>query len=767
MPKQRSLRVYFIEHHDRRHTGILMRKWGGFFDRPPPSAYGDSQDAVLESLDTQLRQRELDEDESLERYLWEEHFSLRRVDVDVFPQALVRGRPVIGKKNIPIRLNYAWTELGGGGYQIMLPRFGWWFVLEDLDIAADVLRNGVSTYLLGEQTHSIYDFRQETDEFVVEWSPKRNLHFEKPPSFFDVLEFPNLAGLAEELVQKAFRKRLPPVVSRRPLDSVERELVDRPFPPPLLLVGGSGVGKSTWVRGLAEHYASRRRDKKSEPPPRIWRIPGEQFIAGMVYLGQWQQRVLDIVEELRYEGDYLYVDRLTSIVRPQSDGVSVADLMLPALQAEEISLIAECSESELQRVRERSPGLLSQFRILRIGETPRAQMAALVPAYLARKAPWLCLDPLALKRALRFLAHYQRHLCFPGKGFRFLDWLIEQTGSDETRTKLLLAPDLTEAFSRYSGLPVSILSEGSSMDSKAICDALASRVVGQDEACRISGRVLARFKAGIDDPDKPVGSLFFVGPTGVGKTELSKQLARFLFGDEDRLIRIDMSEHAFPGSAQRLLRTGSGGGSLVEKVRRQPLSVVLLDEIEKAHPEVFDLILGILGEGRLSDALGRLVDFRMTLIVMTSNLGTSDADTPGFGDESGMNFAATVRKHFRPEFFNRLDVVVPFRPLAPADVRRIVDLELTKAVRRTGLTKRRIELRVSPEAMDRLAQLGFHRKRGARPLKRVIEERVMTPIAVQLAGDPETKNREIRVVPEDSEAWRRLSAEERRWTVFV
>ncbi len=590
---------------------------------------------------------------------------------------------------------------------------------------------------------------------------------DKAPSFFDVSEFPNLTGLAEELVQKAFRRRLPPVVSRGPFDSVERELVNRPFPPPLLLVGGSGVGKSTWIRGLAEHYARRRRDKKSEPPPRIWRIAGEQFIAGMVYLGQWQQRVLDIIEELRYEGDYLYVDRLTSIVSPQTDGVSVADLMLPALQSEEISLIAECSESELQRVRERSPGLLSHFRIIRIEETPQDQMAALVPAYLARKAPWLSLDPLALQRALRFLAHYQRHLCFPGKAFRFLDWLIEQTGGDAPRTKLFLVPELTEAFSRYSGLPVSILSEDISMDSKAIGDTLASRVVGQDEACRTCSRVLARFKAGIDDPDKPVGSLFFVGPTGVGKTELSKQIARFLFGDEERLVRIDMSEFAFPGSAQRLLRTGSGGGSLVEKVRRQPLSVVLLDEIEKAHSEVFDLLLGILGEGRLSDASGRLVDFRMTLIVMTSNLGTSDSDTLGFGDESRMNFAATVKKHFRPEFFNRLDVVVPFVPLAPADVRRIVDLELTKAMRRTGLTKRRIELRVSTEAMDRLAQLGFHPKRGARPLKRVIEERVVTPIAVQLARNPETKDREIRVVPEDSETWRVLSASEKQWTVPV
>ncbi len=305
------------------------------------------------------------------------------------------------------------------------------------------------------------------------------------------------------------------------------------------------------------------------------------------------------------------------------------------------------------------------------------------------------------------------------------------------------------------------------MDSSAISEALAKHVVGQDEACRTCSRVLARFKAGIDDPDKPLGNLFFVGPTGVGKTELAKQLARFLFGDEGRLIRIDMSELAFAGSAQRLLQTGSGGGSLAERVRRQPLSVILLDEIEKAHPEVFDLLLGILGEGRLTDALGRLADFRMTLIVMTSNLGTSDAEAPGFGEDPKMNYTATVKTQFRPEFFNRLDVVVPFRPLAPADVRRIVDLELTKAMQRTGLTKRRLQLQVSSEAMDRLAQIGFHPKRGARPLKRLIEERVMTPIAVRLARYPDTKDREIRVVREGSNLWRALDAREKEWAITV
>jgi ATP-dependent Clp protease ATP-binding subunit ClpC len=274
---------------------------------------------------------------------------------------------------------------------------------------------------------------------------------------------------------------------------------------------------------------------------------------------------------------------------------------------------------------------------------------------------------------------------------------------------------------------------------------LRRSVVGQDEACSVAARVLARFKAGMNDPERPLGTLLFVGPTGVGKTELARALARFMFSDEARMVRLDMSEYMFPGSAQRLLDTGAGVQSLAQRVREQPLSLVLLDEIEKAHPEVFDLLLGVLGEGRLTDAFGATVDFRMSVVVMTSNLGVTDHAPVGFDETAGDDGLRAVRTHFRPEFFNRIDQVVAFRRLSPEDVLKIVDLELEKAAGRTGLVRRSVRLTVDAGARTRLAAEGFHPTRGARPLRRVIEERVLSPLAALLARDPALRETTLRV----------------------
>jgi ATP-dependent Clp protease ATP-binding subunit ClpC len=223
-----------------------------------------------------------------------------------------------------------------------------------------------------------------------------------------------------------------------------------------------------------------------------------------------------------------------------------------------------------------------------------------------------------------------------------------------------------------------------------------------------------------------------------------------------------------PGASQRLLEIGEGVSSLAEKVRQQPLSLILFDEIEKAHPEVFDTLLGILGEGRLSDRLGRLIDFRMVLIVMTSNLGVREAAPLGFGGAiSDQDYLRPVRQHFRPEFFNRIDQVIPFRNLRPSDIERIVELELSKIASRAGLRRRNLALEVHAEARRLLAQLGFHPSHGARPLKRVIEERVITPIAVRMASEPELKDRTLRVFAEESEAYRALPAAEREQAIAI
>jgi ATP-dependent Clp protease ATP-binding subunit ClpC len=349
---------------------------------------------------------------------------------------------------------------------------------------------------------------------------------------------------------------------------------------------------------------------------------------------------------------------------------------------------------------------------------------------------------------------FRRDVAFPGKALRFYDWLAQEADGrergGESGPRVLYPRDVSAAYARYSGLPIELIADEVPAGAKEIAAGLMRRVIGQDEACATAAKVLARFKAGLDDPERPSGTLLFVGPTGVGKTELAKELTRAMFGDESRMVRLDMSEYALPGSARRLLEVGPGLTTLAQRVRQEPLSLVLLDEIEKADREVFDVLLALLGEGRLTDEEGRLVDFRMTLVVMTSNLGVADTRAVGFGDSDDDRGAslARVREHFRPELFNRIDHVVAFRPLSRADVLRIVDLELGKAQTRSGLLRKNLRLDVRPGARALLAELGYHPTRGARPLKRVIEELVITPVAARIAADAGLRDRDLVVEAE-------------------
>lgn len=804
-----SLRVYFVTHPSGKLTGtVLARDWAD----KEPSAHGANKDEVLSDLEQLITDRLITDTDAMDPFLWDEAMNVRTVRVEIKPLGIVEKRWVIGKDTIPLRLTFAWAKLDKGGYRVVLPRFGWWMVVEDLADAPQVLRQAVSTALLGEAARTMFDFRAMGDEWIESWSPAALGRRRRPtasPETWDA--FPTLRAVAEEMVQRSRRKRSRLV--EPPKVEIHAHLWQRETPASILLVGGPGVGKSTWVEALARLFSRRRKDNHgASGSPRIWATSAERIVAGMQYLGQWEQRCLDIVHELADEGDYLYVGQLPPLLDVRTARSSIADFFLPAMEAGDISLIAECHPREYQRLKTRNPRLLAAFSVIAVEPTPTVAMPGLLRAYQGRVNPKLELRPEALRRLVQHLELFRRDTCFPGKGFRFLDWLNQEQGHDETLAlaakvearseadvpdepgtaegserdaggsgqpsesgepnesgqpsesgqssessdpsnssdvSVLRSPDASAAFSRYTGLPIELISEEAVAGPEHIAARLREGVIGQDRACATAARVLARFKAGLDDPERPVGSLFFVGPTGVGKTELAKQLARYMFGAAERMIRLDMSEYMLPGSAQRMLAVGPGVRSLAERVRQQPLSLILLDEIEKAHPEVFDLLLAVLGEGRMTDAAGSLVDFRMTVIVMTSNLGVAERGPVGFGDvdedATARGFDGAVRRHFRPEFFNRIDFVIPFRNLAPVDIRAIVDLEIATMATRTGLARRQIRLDFSEPARATLAEWGWHPTRGARPLKRVLEEQVMAPIAVLLARSPELGDCTIRV----------------------
>ena len=755
--KGRSLRVYLVQHQSGHLTGALLRTWDWIFDRPAPSAYGATEAGVLTRLEAEVHALLASGDDDLDRYLWSDDFQLRTIGIEVHPQSPMRGASVIGKRPIPLRITYLWSKVPDAGYRIMVPRFSWWFIVEELSIAREVLRQAVSSGLLGESPRSVFDFRMDGVEYVKTWAP-RSLSSRDTGDDEEEDSFRVTRTVAEELVERAARRKLPLTVGASPELDDAMPWIERAPPASLLVVGPPGVGKTTWVHRLAARFATWHRIEGREDVPRLWGTSAARILAGMSYLGMWQKRCLDLIAELAYEGHYLSVGSLVEIMRPQPDGTSIGQMLVDAVYDGEISLIAECTEAELEAASRRAPSIVGAFQIVRLAEPLTSELPAWIEAVQERRRARIKLHPAASRRLVHHLATFRPDVAFPGKLFRFLEWMDRQDGDAsmgaDQATRTLYPRDVSEAFSRYTGLPLLLIADEVPAGGEIIAAELAQNVVGQGEACRIAASVLARFKAGLNDPERPCGTLLFTGPTGVGKTELAKQLARTMFGDAGRAIRLDMSEYMLAGSAARLLDASPTSESLARKVRQQPLCLLLFDEIEKAHSEVFDLLLSVLGEGRLTDEDGRVVDFRMTLIVMTSNLGVSSSRPVGFGDTSSSPEHAgnqAARATFRPEFYNRIDHVVGFRSLARGDVARIVELELDKVRARPGLVRRKIELRVSADARQRLAELGFDPQRGARPLKRVIEERVVAPVGAWMAANPTLSHRVVNVDVDEGE----------------
>ncbi|MCC6623810.1 MAG: AAA family ATPase [Deltaproteobacteria bacterium] len=745
----RSCRVYVIQHDNGCLTGILMRQWNVFFDQPPPSAYGRSLDEVLQAIDVELAQRAAAGVEPLERYLWSEAFQMRSVTIEVRPQTFVDKRPVIGLRSYPLTLQYAACQLRGGAWRVGLPRFGWWMVLESLELAGEALGNALGAALLGQQDAVAFAFRRDGKEHVREWT-SRLVSLEPPDATEDddaalASLYPTMVKVADEMVSRARARKVTGTHGVWP--GILDYRLEHPWS--TLVIGPPGVGKSTRIRQFARQLAQRRRGKKDADARRLWHTSRDRILAGMMFLGMWEERVLAMIGELRARGDWLWVERLADLLEPVggSTGGTIGELLLPAIENKELFLISEATQEEYDRLVRKHPRWYDALAMSFVSPPDDAALAGWVPSFAesaelkqgrARGTAW---ERTGLRRLTQLQARFEPGVAQPGKAARFVDWWVRTTSPTGTPSGAMDADAVTEAYARYSGLPIDMVSDRHPTTATALRRSLEARVVGQGAAAEVAARVIARFRAGLSDPQRPIATLLFVGPTGVGKTELAKAMSHVMFGSDAKMIRLDMSEYHLPWSAERLFQIGRGVTSLAERVRQQPIALVLLDEIEKAHPTIFDTLMAVLDEGRLTDQTGAVVDFRTTLIVMTSNLGAGGPRATGFatgmGAGPGVDYFGAARRWFRPELLNRIDHVVPFASLSRADIDVIVDLELARVAAREGFTRRGLALEVGPDVRALLAAEGYHPDYGARALRRVIEDRLVVPLASLLARTPE------------------------------
>jgi ATP-dependent Clp protease ATP-binding subunit ClpC len=519
----------------------------------------------------------------------------------------------------------------------------------------------------------------------------------------------------------------------------------------VLLVGDAGVGKSTLLVDAVKE-AEKRGGRKGR---RFWLTSAGRLVAGMKYLGQWEERVEQVIAELGEVGGVLCVDRLLDLVRRGGFGPadSIAAFLLPYLARGEVRVAAEATPAELDACRRLLPGLADLFQVVPVRAFEPGEALAVIDKQLAVAAsgPGLAVGRGTGERVVRLFRRFQPYSPFPGPASGFARELV---GAAARAGKGEVGPgDAVARFRARTGLPDLLLRDELTLDRADVLAWFRDRVIDQPAACAAAADVVTAIKAGVTDPARPPAVLLFCGPTGVGKTELAKALAGYLYGHGDdaarkpgeapRLIRLDMSEYGGFDAAARLLGPPHGDpGELVRRVRREPFCVLLLDEIEKASAEVFDALMGVLDEGRLTDQYGRVTDFRSAAVVMTSNLGAGRGGSIGFGGgEGGPNYRGAAMRFFRPEFFNRLDAVVTFDPLGPDAVRRIAQRELAAVARRDGLAQVRVTW--TDRLVEHLAAVGFDARYGARPLQRAVEREVVAPLARWLLAHPRLPSRVI------------------------
>ena len=519
-----------------------------------------------------------------------------------------------------------------------------------------------------------------------------------------------------------------------------------------VLIGEPGVGKTAVAEGIATYIAG------SDAPDsmagkRLVALDLPALLAGTKYRGDFEERVKAVLKDVKKAGDViLFIDEMHTMIGAGSaeGAIDAANILKPALGRGEVQIIGATTPEEYRRHIEKDAALERRFQPVKIAEPSRSDSLKMLGAVRQglEKHHGVKISDAALTAAVDLSARYINDRFLPDKAIDLADEAaahIRVSGGG-----LVTAEDIAGVVSLWTGIPVANLSAD---ETKRLCNMesiLHRRVIGQNEAVTAVSRAIRRGRVGLSDPNRPIGSFLFLGPTGVGKTELCRALAEAVFGESEAMIRLDMSEYMEKHAVSKLIGSPPGyvgyedGGQLTERVRRKPWSVVLFDEIEKAHEDVWGILLQIMDDGRLTDSAGRVVSFRNTIIVMTSNVGAKSISdgrprmgfTPDGGDEAQLMRARIneeLRRTFKPEFLNRIDETIVFRRLSRAEIRSIAErmlLTVAERFKALGMT-----LSVPDQVVDFLAERGYDEKYGARPLRRAIRSMIEDKAAELMLTD--------------------------------
>ncbi|TYK95761.1 ATP-dependent Clp protease ATP-binding subunit [Streptococcus pyogenes] len=606
-----------------------------------------------------------------------------------------------------------------------------------------------------------------------------------------------LTQLGTNLTQEARQGHLDPVIGRNKEIQDTAEILARRTKNNPVLVGDAGVGKTAVIEGLAQAIVN------GDVPAAIKNkeivsIDISSLEAGTQYRGSFEETIQNLIQEVKEAGNIiLFFDEIHQIVgagatSSDSGSKGLADILKPALSRGELTLIGATTQDEYRNTILKNAALARRFNEVKVNAPSAEDTFHILMGIrnLYEQHHHITLPDNVLKAAVDYSIQYIPQRSLPDKAIDLLDMtaahlaaqhpvtdlktleteIAKQKESQEkavakedfekalaakTRIETLqkqieqhnqsqnvtaTVNDIAESVERLTGIPVSNMGTNDLERLKGISSRLKSHVIGQDEAVAAVARAIRRNRAGFDDGNRPIGSFLFVGPTGVGKTELAKQLALDLFGSKDAIIRLDMSEYNDRTAVSKLIGTTAGyvgyddnNNTLTERVRRNPYAIVLLDEIEKADPQIITLLLQVLDDGRLTDGQGNTINFKNTVIIATSNAGFGQQDT----ETSGFNIMDRIAPYFRPEFLNRFNSIIKFNHLQKENLEEIVDLMLAEVNQTTA--KKGISLTIADDAKAHLIDLGYNHAMGARPLRRIIEQEIRDRITDYYLDHPEVK----------------------------